>query len=235
MAQTEEVGSADRVPLISVIIPVYNGEKYLAECLNSIAAQNYPNMELVIIDDGSTDSSLDVVNAHPLAKTVVSLHTNEGVYKARNLALSLVKGDFICLFDCDDIMANGNLKRLISHLLAHPDVVIVKGLLHRFRTKDGVTEYNEKAGLEEFCLGASLIRKEAFEVVGLFADDMRWAADADWHLRSVESGVRIDVIDATAVYYRLHQHNMSNHLEQVKKSRLEVIRRRLLRAKNARS
>ena len=235
MAQAEEVGQRDRFPLISVIIPVHNGEKYFVECLDSIAAQDYPDMELIVIDDGSTDGTMDVVNAHPLAKTVVSLTPNQGVYKARNLALSMAKGDFICLFDCDDIMTDGNLKRLSSHLLANPDTLIVKGPLHRFRVKDGVTEYNDAAGVEHTCLGASLMRKAAFEVVGPFADDMRWCADADWHLRSTELGVKMDIIDTTTMYYRLHQHNMSNQLEQAKKYRLEVIRRKLLRAKNAHS
>ncbi len=233
MAQAEEIGNAARLPLISVIIPVYNGEKYFTECLESIAAQEYPDMELIIIDDGSTDGSLNVVNAHHLPKIVVSLPTNQGVYRARNLALSMAKGDFICLFDCDDIMADGNLKRLSAQLVANPDTMIVKGLVHRFRIKDGKEEYNDTARLEEFCLGASLMRREAFDVVGLFADDMRWSADADWHLRSTELRVRIDVIDATAMYYRLHQQNMSNQLEQAKKYRLEVIRRKLLRAKNS--
>jgi glycosyltransferase involved in cell wall biosynthesis len=235
MAQDEKVGREDQLPLISVIIPVYNGEEYLTECLDSIAAQHYPNMELIVVDDGSTDGTLDVLNAHPLPKTIVPLTPNQGVYKARNLALSMAKGDFICLFDCDDIMADGNLKRLSAHLVAHPDVLCVKGLLHRFCVKDGVTEYNAAAGLEVFCLGASLVRKEIFSVVGLFAEDMRWCADADWYLRSTELGVKMDMIDATAVFYRLHQHNMSNSLEEVKKHRLEVIRRKLLRAKNASS
>jgi glycosyltransferase involved in cell wall biosynthesis len=235
MAQAEEVGQRDRFPLISVIIPVYNGEKYLAECLDSIAAQEYPNMELIVIDDGSTDGTMDVVNAHPLAKTVVSLTPNQGVYKARNLALSMAKGEFICLFDCDDIMTDGNLERLSAHLVAHPDLLSVKGLLHRFWLQDGEKHYNEAPGLEEFSLAPTLLRKEAFTVVGLFAEDMRWSADADWHLRALEHGVRPDVLDDTAVFYRVHSESMSSHVEEAKKYRLEVIRRKLFRAKNTQS
>jgi glycosyltransferase involved in cell wall biosynthesis len=234
MAQDKEVRHADLLPLISVIIPVYNGEKYLTECLDSIAAQDYPNMELIVIDDGSTDGTLDLVNAHPLPKTVVPLQPNQGVYKARNLALAIAKGAFICLFDCDDIMTEGNLKRLSAHLVAHPDVLSVKGLLHRFWLKDGEKHYSEAAGLEDFNLGATLFRKEVFTVVGPFADDMRWSGDADWHLRALEQGVRPHVLDHTASFYRVHSESMSSNVEESKKARLEVVRRKLLRAKNAR-
>lgn len=230
MAQAKEVGLELHWPLLSVIIPVYNGEQYLPECLDSIAAQHYPNLEVIIINDGSTDGTLEVLNAHPLLKTIVNVPINEGVYKARNLALKMAKGNFICLFDADDIMAEGNLKRLVGHLLQHPDLLLVKGLLQRFRIKDGIIE--EESILNVFALGSAMMRKEAFDVVGLFADDMRWGADADWHLRAIEKEIRMDVLEVNTLFYRLHRDNMSNQVEQAKKARLEIIKRKLLRARS---
>ncbi|MDA9121210.1 glycosyltransferase [Flavobacteriales bacterium] len=217
-------------PLISLILPVYNGERFLKVTLESIAAQGYPNLELIIIDDGSTDRSLEIINAFPLPKTVIT-QENTGVYTARNLGLSVAKGEIISLFDADDIMPKENLMTLCNYLLANPDVLIVRGMLQRFSDKDASNRIFKSPSFERFCLGTALIRKEAFRIVGTFVQEMRLGADADWYLRTVELDINTVELEHTSVLYRMHQDNISNQTDEAKKFRIEIIRRKLQRGK----
>ena len=102
--------------MISIIVPVYNSEKYLDECLKSIQKQSYRNFEVICVDDGSTDNSANIVNEYIKTDTRFQLFTqsNSGVSAARNLGLSKVSGEFICFVDSDDIIDNLFLENLIN-------------------------------------------------------------------------------------------------------------------------
>lgn len=102
--------------MISIIVPVYNSEKYLDECLKSIQKQTYRNFEVICVDDGSTDNSANIVNEYIKNDTRFQLFTqsNSGVSAARNLGLSKVSGEFICFVDSDDIIDNLFLENLIN-------------------------------------------------------------------------------------------------------------------------
>lgn len=89
-------------PLISIIVPVYNVEKYIGRCINSILSQSYDNYELILIDDGSSDSSLNICKSFVSDNVVVISQSNEGVSSARNRGIDIAKGDFISFIDGDD-------------------------------------------------------------------------------------------------------------------------------------
>jgi glycosyltransferase involved in cell wall biosynthesis len=230
MAETKEIESLELLPSISLILPVFNGEDYLMQCLDSIAKQCYTNLELIIINDGSTDNSLQILENYPLKKTLIT-QENKGVYTARNLGISLATSEFISFFDADDIMAEGNLIALSSYLVSNPNCLIVKGKMQRFSWKNEVWLNSGEPHVEDFCLSLALFRKGVFKKVGLFAEEMRLGADADWHLRSQELGINVAILDHLAIYYRMHPNNISNFTEEAKKARLEVIRRKLQRSK----
>lgn len=230
MAETKEVESRILLPSISLILPVYNGEKHLLECLDSLSKQCYPSLELIVINDGSTDKSLEILANYPLTKTLIT-QENKGVYATRNLGISLATSEFISFFDADDIMADGNLIALSSYLVSNPNCLIVKGKMQRFSLKNEVWINSGVPHLEDFCLSLALFRKEVFQRVGLFTEEMRLGADADWHLRSQELGIDVAILDRLAIYYRMHPNNISNFTEEAKKARLEVIRRKLRRSK----
>lgn len=106
-------------PLISIIIPVYNAEKYLRECINSIVNQTYENIEIITINDGSSDSSLEVLNNYSKEDKRIKVYTkqNGGVSSARNFALKKAKGDYIMFVDSDDYLTNNNvLQELVDNL-----------------------------------------------------------------------------------------------------------------------
>ena len=92
------------IPLISVIIPVYNAEKYLSECLDSILGQSYKNLEIIAINDGSTDASLNILNEYAAKDDRITLISkkNEGVSSARNIGLNKASGKYIAFIDSDD-------------------------------------------------------------------------------------------------------------------------------------
>ena len=111
--------------LASVIIPVYNGELYLAEALDSVFAQDYRPIEVIVVDDGSTDGTATVANEY---SQVHYLHQpNQGPPVARNTGLSYCTGDLITLLDADDLWVPGKLSMQVAYLEAHPEAGCVIG------------------------------------------------------------------------------------------------------------
>ncbi len=105
--------------LVSVIVPVYNVEKYLAKCIDSIIAQTYQNLEIILVDDGSTDSSPAICDEYALIdRRIKVVHkSNGGLSDARNCGINISKGDFICFIDSDDYIAEDMLKILLTQML----------------------------------------------------------------------------------------------------------------------
>ena len=113
-------------PKVSVIMPVYNGEKYLNEAIESILYQSYSDFEFIIIDDHSTDDSVSIINAYKDPRIIFTCNDqNIGVTRSLNLGLSLAKGEYIARMDADDISLPERFKNQVSYLDAHPDVGVL--------------------------------------------------------------------------------------------------------------
>ena len=98
-------------PLLSVIVPVYNVEEFVEECLGSIVSQDYTNLEVIAVNDGSTDNSLDVIRAFARQYACVTIYDkpNGGLSDARNYALDRCNGDYITFIDSDDVLLNPDI------------------------------------------------------------------------------------------------------------------------------
>ena len=129
----------DLMPKISVILPVYNAEKYIEDAVNSILNQTYTNFEFIIINDGSTDNSLALLTdlAKQDKRIILISRENKGLIATLNEAISIAKGDFIARMDADDIALPQRFEKQINHLNAHPDVAVL-GTGYRFMSEDGV-------------------------------------------------------------------------------------------------
>ena len=103
-------------PLISIIIPTYNSHLYINECLDSVIKQTYNNLEIIIIDDESSDNTIDIINKYNDSRIKIYRKNNEGVSEARNLGLSKVTGDYILFIDSDDYLSNNDV---ISNLVGN--------------------------------------------------------------------------------------------------------------------
>lgn len=118
-------------PLVSIIVPVYNGARYLENFINSIVSQTYQNIEVIIIDDGSTDNSLEIINnLKPLLeekniRLVILSKSNGGQASAINLGLKYVEGKYLVWVDCDDILLPQNIEKKVNFLEEHKEYAFV--------------------------------------------------------------------------------------------------------------
>nr|WP_054656720.1 glycosyltransferase family A protein [Lentilactobacillus otakiensis] len=114
-------------PMISVIVPVYNLEKYVRQTIKSILQQNYRNFEVIIVNDGSTDNSLSILQELKKndPRILIFNQVNQGQAVARNLGISHANGDYITFIDGDDIVQKNYLKIMIEYALKHQDVDLV--------------------------------------------------------------------------------------------------------------
>ena len=151
-------------PLISVIIPVYNSESTLKECLNSVVNQTYNNLQIIIINDGSTDASLRIIKAYRDKRIELINKQNGGVSSARNEGLERAAGDYIMFIDSDDYLVNNNIIEKIINTLTNEDVVRYGYIIERNgkKTKDLLTSRlrHVYGSGEEFLLDALNIKKD---------------------------------------------------------------------------
>lgn len=197
---------------ISVIIPVFNGEAFLAEAVASVRRQAYSPLEIVIVDDGSTDGTARV--AAGLDGIRYIYQRNSGPHAAQNTGLQLSRGNIIAFLDADDYWSDDKLVLQMPRLSEDPAVDIVLGCVQYIRlekSQDGCTRYEKflEPGVGTNCFGAALFRKSAFDRVGLLDPTLIFGGDLDWFLRAREMGVRMSVMPQVTLYYRLHPDNLT--------------------------
>lgn len=206
--------------LVSVIMPVYNSKEFLAEAIESVLEQTYPNWELVIVDDGSPDSSYEIAEKYQQKDSRIVLHKqkNGGPSSARNTAVDMAKGELIAMLDPDDVMFPSRLQEQVDFLHEHPEVSIVSCLCNYVNRHNKTlgTNYTDILTVEDchryikenkivFCLhsGATLY-KDAFLNVGGYKEDIFYTQDLDLWNRLVESGYDLVVMPKILVNYRIH-------------------------------
>jgi glycosyltransferase involved in cell wall biosynthesis len=113
-------------PFISVILPVYNGEQFLKESIQSILEQTYTHFELIIVNDGSTDATHSIINSY-VDDRIICIHSpqNKGLIASLNEAIHLAKGDYIVRMDADDIAFKNRIQLQVQYLIDHPAIAIV--------------------------------------------------------------------------------------------------------------
>ena len=211
-------------PLVSIIIPVFNGERFLREAVESVLAQKYSPVEIIIVDDGSTDGTATVARSFP--ETVRYLHqTNHGPAAARNRGIEQAQGNLIAFADADDLWPSHKLELQLPYLIRDSKIDIVLGRIQQVLLSE--TQAKE-IGDPAFSvnLGSAVIRRSCFERVGLFDETMRYSEDVDWFMRAREGAAAIMTIDAVTLFYRQHEQNMTrgkstselNVLKALKKS-----------------
>jgi glycosyltransferase involved in cell wall biosynthesis len=207
-------------PLVSVVIPVFNGERFLREAVRSVLDQQYAPLEIIIVDDGSTDGTATV--ARSLPATVRYLHQpNQGPAAARNRGIEHAQGGLIAFADADDLWPPAKLEFQLPYLISDPAVDIVMGRV-QLLSETGLTESAFSVNL-----GCAVIRKSVFDRVGLFDETMRYSEDVDWFMRARESGAAIMTIDAVTLFYRQHEQNMTRGKSTSELNVLKALKRSL--------
>lgn len=199
-------------PLISIIMPCFNGEKYIESAINSILAQNYAPIEFIIIDDGSTDNSKAVIQSFG-DKIQYYYQANGGPSKARNLGLSVARGEYIGFLDADDMMNENMLEKCIGIFEEYPDTEVV-WTKYQLVYEAGAPKYGIKIGedntIHTTYLGSALYKKEVFDKIGLLDEQMRFGEDTDWWLRAREAKINIQKIEFIGIIHRRHHDNLTN-------------------------
>lgn len=151
----------NKAPLVSIVVPVYNVKEYLSECLDSILCQTYTNLEIILVDDGSTDCSADICDKYcKLDNRVSCIHKkNGGLSSSRNTGIEIAKGEYITFIDSDDILLGKEiLSRIMETFEAENDIDVVQyDVLHKYtsseehkRTYPFTTYYSKKDILEGY-------------------------------------------------------------------------------------
>jgi glycosyltransferase involved in cell wall biosynthesis len=198
-------------PDISVVIPVHNGERYLAECIQSVLDQNHPALELLVIDNGSTDGTADVARAF---SSIRYFHLpGKGLSKALNHGLEQCRGAFLAFLDADDLWPPNRLAVQLDVLARSPAVELVFGHVEQFISPELEESAKAKLSIRDKRLpgryrGGMLIRKESFWRVGPFEPSMDYAEFIDWYMRAAEHNIREVMLPEVVTLRRVHGANL---------------------------
>lgn len=200
--------------LISCIVPVFNGERYLREALESIFHQSYHPLEVIIVDDGSTDGTAAVAAAYG-EKVTYLRQDNAGPAAARNLGLSVSHGEFVAFLDADDLWHQEKLARQMARFQARPELEMCIVHVQNFWAPElqaEATRFHDQRFMQPqpgYTMQALLARRPLFGRIGKLNPALRQAEDTDWFLRATEQGTVMDVLPEVLVYRRLHQANLT--------------------------
>jgi len=205
-------------PLISCLVPLFNAEAYVAEALDSILGQTYENTEIVVVDDGSTDRSADVVRGYGARVRLVS-QSNTGLGGARNACLRQAQAPFIAFLDADDIWHPQKLDLQMAVFETEPETDICFGYAQNFwvdeldaeRTKYG--DWVLAAPVRTLNLSTSLMRREVFDTCGPFDATLTDSADKHWVMRIDEAGLKTMYVPDIILYRRLHRQNLTRRMD----------------------
>ena len=199
-------------PLVSAILPIFNGGEFLVEALESIRKQNYDPLEIIIVDDGSTDNSAQVISTSGV-DIRYTYQSNQGPAAARNTGLKISQGELVAFLDADDLWFPGKLHNQVDVLVDHPDIQVVLGRTRLFGDLDRLKNIDvfskTNYSVIQPTLGSCVFRTAVFEKVGLFDEALRYGEDQDWFLRARALDIRIALLDQDALNYRVHAGNMT--------------------------
>ena len=234
--------SLSEYPLVSVIVPCYNYAGYVDETLRSVLSQDYPNFELIVVDDGSTDNSVQVIertlaaNQDGLAQRVEFIRQeNAGVSAALNTGLAQARGDFIATFDADDIMPPHRLSVQMAYLREHPEVGCLGGvavrideqgeLLPKKDKKRSVRRYDFSQALSAALVvggNIAVYRRDAVDMAGRYDAAIK-IQDFQMTLKVAKAGFFVDILPDTVTLYRKHEGSLSKNYKAEYRYGLDVI------------
>lgn len=226
---------------VSAIIPTYNREAVLGSAVASLLAQEAVGLEIVIVDDGSTDGSVALVrelHAAGLPIVLVEHETNQGVAAARNTGLAAASHPLILFLDSDDYLLPGALTSLLLTLLERPQRRVAYGWRREVRLPEtrplpqGAHLQHPGPIRKDPFVASSLVRRDLFEEVGGFDQGLRSHEDLDWWSRIPDPKRSIGEFAGVTFHRGLGSDNLTLDLEDLRRTRLQWIRKRLQQARS---
>ncbi len=208
------------LPLVSVLMPLFNKEQYIAEAITSVLNQTYQNIELIVVDDGSTDDGFNIALKFASENVHVYKQANQGASEARNKAFSLSKGDFIQYLDADDLLDSNKIEEQVKRIYDKPGTIATAHwqyfaqhieedrhdenaiLMHDF---DDMTDFLLKITRRGFPIHAWLIPREAIIKAGQWDKSIYIFEDRDFYLRLMPLVKSVIFCERAFCYYRMPQ------------------------------
>lgn len=221
-------------PVISVIVPCYNAAAYVGAALDSLLAQQPAPLDIILIDDGSTDASPEIAAAYGQQLRYYR-QDNQGIGAARNQGVRLARGDWLAFLDADDLWTPDSLRLRGQRLADDPHLDGVFGWMECFISPELPASVQERF----FCppgaqparmAGTLLIRRAAFERVGAFDTTLRVGEFMDWIARAQTLGIRLDAsLETVVLRRRIHGANTVLTTESLRADYLRLLRASLAR------
>lgn len=220
---------------VSAILPLFNGRLFVEQAVNSMLNQTRPPEEIWIIDDGSTDSGVKAVPAHPAIRII--RQSNSGVAAARNRAISESSGDLIAFLDQDDRWTPDKLEKQITVMLREPHLGYV--LAHQLiRLAPGIPRprWLKPDQVDNPCVGylpgTLVVRRTIFEQVGPFNTEYRSGSDSEWFFRARNRGIPMKILDDVLLHREIHTNNQSHDTTTANRELLQIVRASLKNRRN---
>jgi len=214
---------------VSVIICVRDGEAYLRDALDSVAAQDAGDLETIVIDDGSVDRSAEIARDHRVGARVISRRPS-GQPASLNAGLELASKDFVALLDSDDVWPKDRLANMFRMFDSDPSAEMVYGQM--VNTNDALEP--KQAPLTTRLLPCSLVRRAVFARVGRFRTDVQHATSIDWMSRAATMKIRMVPIESVVLLRRVHSNNFSvRDVSCGRQDLLRIVREHRERSKDA--
>lgn len=231
--------------LVSIILPVYNAGKYISEAIESIINQTYQNLQIIIIDDGSTDNSLEIINSFKDKRINVISRKNMGLIFTLNEALQYAKGNYIARMDADDISRSDRIEKQVSFLKKNPNISIIGSYATIINESNHIIGYRKPAkhnfSLKATCfLGSPFIHpsvmfnKKLINNELYYSDEFLHAEDYElWSRLATKDDIKFSTIPEYLLMYRVLNTSISRtYSEKQKKMTLKVQKRYFIKQKN---
>ncbi len=215
-------------PTISVIIPVYNQAVYVSEAIQSVLGQTYPDFELIVVDDGSTDETPRILESFHDPRLRVFRQPNKGLSEARNYGLRESSAPLVTFLDSDDYFYPDKLAVLSDYLQEHPEIGLVSGgtqyidqkgqPLRQEVNSPGILDLHKFLISNPICVSAILMRRIWFDRVGMFDVNLRACEDWDLWIRLAYAGCRFAWVEQPVVAYRYHGGQMTRESDRMRKA-----------------
>lgn len=212
-------------PLVSVVIPVHNGERFVAEAVEAVLGQDHEPIELIVVDDGSTDTTADIVARYPQVRYI--RQDNAGPSAARNTGIEVSSGELLTFCDCDDVYRKGKVSAQVHHLENHPETSCVL-VRHETFVEPGTAPpawmATDDAGVQ---VQSAMVRRAVVDAIGGYNAEYRLTENMEWLSRMRAANLRIDVLDDVLVDRRLHGANLSYERKGLQQGLLRSLRDRV--------
>lgn len=219
-------------PLVSVIIPVKDGERFLAQAIYSVLEQDYEPLEIIVVDGQSVDNTAEIAKSFEAVRYISQV--NWGIADAWNVGINAAPGEFVAFLSHDDLWTPNKLSVQVSYMLNHPEIQYTIAMV-RFFLEPGyhIPPGFRKELLEGYHVGRIMetfvAHKAVFDTIGGFNPDLSTAEDVDWFARANDKTIPMAIVPTVLLHKRVHDTNLSMNIPTNNRDLLKALQRSIVR------